>query len=138
MLLPEAREYVTDPKVPPSASTAVTYKQKKQTSDLKISFCTLNELKKLFIDVDLSNMSIMAITNCKKSITHALKASLDPFFVVYLSQNMSQAGLLAEKACKANKEVGRIEGDFSRLWEGCQQEIQPGLRRTVTGVAGRL
>lgn len=40
---------------------------------------------------------------------------------------------MAEKACKANKKVGRMDGDFSRLWEGCQQEIQPGLRRTVTG-----
>lgn len=54
-----------------------------------------------------------------------LKASLDAFFVVYLSQRMSQTGPLAERGSEGMKGGGGTEDDFYRLWEGCQQGKLP-------------
>ena len=59
-----------------------------------------------------------------------LKASLDPIFVVYLSQSMSQTGPLAERRSEGMKEGGGKQDDFHRLWEDCQRGELP-----ATGVA---
>lgn len=59
-----------------------------------------------------------------------LKASLDPVFVVYLSQSMSQTGPLAERSSEGMKAGGGKEDDFYRLWEACQQG-----KLLATGVA---